>query len=258
MTTLNNIIKRAMLLMKAHVKYSQNLAVEFSHLIKDYEELIEVPEVIVSEVQGEVDFESVCAVFEKLMENEPIAVLRELWPCGEVENAEEKAIKQEAVEQSQENAGESVENELISNNPLVESLSFVAIQPLKNCILSGHKEFHPIKPFECSVCSKRFAHKCNLETHNRVHTGEKPFECSVCMKRFSQKSHLESHFRTHTGEKPFECSICNKRFGHKCDLDRHTRVHTREKPFECTICTKRFTCKLRLKLHSRTHTKKGG
>jgi len=51
MTTLNNIIKRAMLLMKAHVEYSQNLAVDFSHLIKDYEELVEVPEVIEAEVQ---------------------------------------------------------------------------------------------------------------------------------------------------------------------------------------------------------------
>jgi hypothetical protein len=38
-TTLYNIIKRAMALMKAHVQYSQNLAVEFSHLIKDCEEL---------------------------------------------------------------------------------------------------------------------------------------------------------------------------------------------------------------------------
>jgi len=36
MTTLNNIIKRAMSLMKAHVQYSQSLATEFSHLIKDF------------------------------------------------------------------------------------------------------------------------------------------------------------------------------------------------------------------------------
>jgi hypothetical protein len=35
-----------MSLMNAHVKYSQNLAVEFSHLIKDYEEFVEAPEVI--------------------------------------------------------------------------------------------------------------------------------------------------------------------------------------------------------------------
>ncbi len=51
MTALNNIMKRAMSLMKAHVQYSQSLAVEFSHLIKDYEELVEVPEVIELDAQ---------------------------------------------------------------------------------------------------------------------------------------------------------------------------------------------------------------
>ncbi len=33
MTALDNIIKRAMSLMKEHVQYSQSLAVEFSHLM---------------------------------------------------------------------------------------------------------------------------------------------------------------------------------------------------------------------------------
>jgi len=79
------------------VQYSQNLAVEFSHLMKDYEELVEAPEVILPVTQEEVDLEAVCAVFEELMENEPINVLRALWPCGEVENAEDAVIEQEAV-----------------------------------------------------------------------------------------------------------------------------------------------------------------
>jgi len=61
MTALNNIIKRAMSLMKAHVQYSQNLAIEFSHLIKDYELLIESPAEIVPAVQ-ELDLETVCTV----------------------------------------------------------------------------------------------------------------------------------------------------------------------------------------------------
>ncbi len=50
MTSLNNIIQRAMSLIKAHVQYSQNLAVEFSHLMKDYEELVEAPEVILPKI----------------------------------------------------------------------------------------------------------------------------------------------------------------------------------------------------------------
>jgi hypothetical protein len=103
MITLNNIVKRAMSLMKTHVEYSQNLAVEFSRLIKDLEELVEAPEDIVVDAQEEVDLEAFCGVFEKLMENEPIVVLRALWPCGVEENAEEEVIGQATVEQPHEN-----------------------------------------------------------------------------------------------------------------------------------------------------------
>ncbi len=48
MATLNNIIKRIMSLMNAHVQYSQSLAAEFADLIKDYEVLVETPAVIMT------------------------------------------------------------------------------------------------------------------------------------------------------------------------------------------------------------------
>ena len=41
---------------------------------------------------------------------------------------------------------------------------------------------------------------------------QKPFECTVCHKRFTQKAHLVQHVRIHSGEKPFYCTVCNKRF----------------------------------------------
>ncbi len=105
MTTLNNIVKRAMSLMKAHVQYSQNLAAEFADLIQDYEVLVESPEEIEFDSQQEFDLEAVCAVFEKLMDSEPIAVLRTLRPFVD-ENGEAAVIKHEAVEQSTQNAQE--------------------------------------------------------------------------------------------------------------------------------------------------------
>jgi hypothetical protein len=259
MTTLNNIIKRAVSLMKAHVQYSQNLAAEFADLIKDYEELVEAPEEIVpavQEVQEEVELEAICAVFEELMENEPIAVLRALRPYGVKENAEEEAIEPEAVEQLHE--------DLISNISVEESHSLIRekigmrrSRRIKKRQLPVFPE--RVTPFQCSISSDRHkkihtTEKKSIRT--RIYTGKRPFECSICRKRFGRKSNLEVHTRVHTGVKPFECTICRKRFGHKSNLEVHIRVHTGERPFKCTFCSKRFTQISGLNYHTRTHTDK--
>jgi len=210
---------------RIYVKYSQNLAVEFSHLIKDYEELVEVPEVIlpaVQEVQEEVDLEAFCVVFEELMENEPIAVLRELWPCGVVENAEEEDFGNEANEQSHENVEISVVSRSIRNKKWISSISRKRFCD-KNYLRGVYTKE---KPFECTICGKRFDRKGSVDSHTRVHTGEKHFKCSICSKSFGQKSDLKRHTRIHTGEKPFKCTLCSKRFNRKSHLDRHIRIHT--------------------------------
>lgn len=35
----------------------------------------------------------------------------------------------------------------------------------------------------------------------RVHTGEKPFECTICDRRFNQSNNLNKHLKTHGQEK---------------------------------------------------------
>jgi hypothetical protein len=208
MTSLNNIIKRALSLIKAHVQYSQSLAAEFSHLTKDYEELVEAPEVIELEAQEKVDLETVCAVFEELMDNEPIDVLRALWPYGVIVDAEEEVIGNKAVEESNENA-----------------VRYPSTRARKR-ILSRHTNVHSTKKiFECSICYKCFGKKCHLNDHTRIHTEEKPFQCTICSKSFFKKGVLDRHTKVHTGEKPHECTVCGKRFIQKSNLNIHVRVH---------------------------------
>jgi len=141
-------------------------------LIKDYEELVETPEDIVIKAQEEVDLEAVCNVFEELMENEPIAVLRALWSLGGDKNAEEVVIEQESVESR-------------------------SIRTKKRITRRKKKVLWTKKKFKCTICSKRFGHRNYLKAHSRVHTGEKPFVCSICNKSFGHKQNLKVHTRIH-------------------------------------------------------------
>jgi len=72
----------------------------------------------------------------------------------------------------------------------------------------------------CSLCGKSVTANY-MPIHMRMHSGEKPFECSICFKRFPKKINLEGHMRSHTGEKPFACSGCDKRFALYSNMVTH-------------------------------------
>lgn len=79
--------------------------------------------------------------------------------------------------------------------------------------------------FVCSYCGKCFSSSRSLETHIRVHTGERPYSCAQCGKRFTQSGHLKTHQSVHTGERPFACEHCGKRFAGKQNLRIHQQKH---------------------------------
>ncbi|XP_037837917.1 zinc finger protein 784 [Kryptolebias marmoratus] len=84
--------------------------------------------------------------------------------------------------------------------------------------------------FVCTFCNKCFSSSRSLETHMRVHTGERPYSCAQCGKRFTQSGHLKTHQSVHTGERPFACEHCGKRFAAKQNLRIHQqKYHTAER-----------------------------
>ena len=127
------------------------------------------------------------------------------------------------------------------------------------------------RPFECNICSKRFARSDSLFRHRRnvhsvkdeqnqpqnpdstdkwiIYSGDKtrPFQCGYegCGKTYKTKQGLQRHFVSHIGGSQFRCYTgdCTGaiRFCDSQALARHIyKKHTMERPFKCNICNKRL------------------
>ncbi|CAF3883637.1 unnamed protein product, partial [Rotaria sp. Silwood1] len=63
----------------------------------------------------------------------------------------------------------------------------------------------------------------NLSHRNRRNSDDdkRPYQCSICSKKFKHKHHLKEHERLHSGEKPYTCDKCGKRFSHSGSYSQH-------------------------------------
>lgn len=100
-------------------------------------------------------------------------------------------------------------------------------------------------PYACSQCPRLFNHKGNYKRHLITHLDPQglhlpKYPCTICGKRFLNNRTLETHTRVHTGEKPFKCEICGRAFSQQGNLLNHARIHSNPRSYTCEVCGKRF------------------
>ena len=104
----------------------------------------------------------------------------------------------------------------------------------------------------CSICSRGFNTKYQLETHNqRVHEKITNYQCEQCDKKFFIPYELARHIRKEH-EKIIEnqCDTCGNGFSSVTALRNHINsVHKKIKEFKCSECEKCFSRKYFLKAH---------
>lgn len=123
--------------------------------------------------------------------------------------------------------------------------------------------YDPRKPFECTVCYRRYPTRKSLVSHKRLNQQHR---CSHCGEIFAKRIFLTIHERNFHPDVPKEedpkrrCCGCYLEFPNMEQLQQHAsathklqrnQIADGTKPFECDICCKRFNSIFNLHHHQK-------
>lgn len=112
-----------------------------------------------------------------------------------------------------------------------------------------------LNPYMCDFCGETFRKKMHINSHRRIHTGEKPFICEVetCKKAFRSSSALLQHKWVHNPNH-FICDFCGRKFKKPSLLNNHRQVHLVDFLYPCIYCPEKYSRLWKYKQHlSRKH-----
>lgn len=109
------------------------------------------------------------------------------------------------------------------------------------------------KPFECTICNRKFGYKHILLEHQNLHYGNRPYACPVCNKRFAARSNLVQHRNVH--RKTFTCHMCGKKCETLDELNAHVSSHPPSPPLVCSLCSYRAKTAQDLATHTEARHK---
>nr|XP_023013675.1 zinc finger protein 14-like [Leptinotarsa decemlineata] len=120
-------------------------------------------------------------------------------------------------------------------------------------VLYKHEYHHSVKKGSlCPFCGKLVSY---LPKHIKMHKDEQlqGFTCSLCSKTFISKSNLNRHVKLYHMTTRIVCEKCGKIFSEYYLENHYKSEHPNEKVFKCAKCESSFTMIAYLKQHAKSH-----